>query len=239
MSGGGHSGRGCLMQKTATMELHEKNSRPRPQILKVWCLVVTLLSCGFLTQCSDGDAIPLDSRGYFPLREGSSWQLLLRHYSGGPDGIIWDGGYDTVQYAISGDTIINGLTYKKLGWVGGGTFQFLRKQGFRYYARDVWFDGFSEEYLFLDEAAPVNTTWYLSSYLQYKVVAVNTMRTINGVTYNHVIEMQLSRPEGDGPPSLVANIYYAKGVGEIYGSFPAPLSATYADIEKILIKYTR
>src|SRR5690349_10962202 len=100
MSGGGRSGGSCLMQKTGIMELHEENNRKKQRILKVWCFLAIVMSCGFLLQCNDDGAVPRDNNGYFPLREGSSWKLRQKYYSNS-----WDGGYDTIQYSINGDTI--------------------------------------------------------------------------------------------------------------------------------------
>lgn len=234
MLGGGRSPWGCLRRKKGTMKLHDgRRNKVNQRVLKVWHIASIVLLCSTLVQCSDDGAVPSDSSGYFPLREGSSWDLTRRFYA-----TDWEGTPDTIHFRISGDTIINGLSYKK--FLGGDTpVQFLRKQGSRYYVRDVWDGGgFSDEYLFLDEAAPANTTWLLSSYRQYKVVAVNTMKTINGVTYDQVIEMQVNSLDIDGKPYLTANIYYAKGIGEIYGSFPYGLSGAYADMEKSLLKYT-
>jgi len=215
------------------MRVHAKHGKYQQRIVNAFTLVAIVAICSVLVQCNDDDAINTGKNDYYPLREDSSWEMLSRMYSQ-----AWDGSYDTVLFRIDGDTIINGLTYKKL-FAGDLAVQLLRKDRGKYYARDVW-DGrnFSEEFLFLDEDAFVNTTWFRSSSFRYKVIAVNSIHTVNGITYENVIEMEFSRLDYYGKPEVSSSIYYAKGIGEIYGSFQYPLSGVYADIEKSLIKYT-
>jgi len=183
-------------------------------------------------QCNDENT-STEKDSYFPLREGSSWQMARKMFSAS-----WEGNYDTLILRVDGDTIINGLSYKRIT-ADGTLMQLVRKENSKYYLREVWDKhSFSEEILFLDENAQVNSAWVHSSYRQYKVVAVNSVQTVNDVQYNNVIEMEINRLDGQGHADVTAKVYYAKGTGEIFGAFPYPLSGFYADIEKKLLKYS-
>ena len=122
----------------------------------------------------------------------------------------------------------------------------VRKQGGKYYGRNhEWYLGFTKEYLFLDEEASLHSTWRHykndSTFVtEYKVIAVNSTRTFNGVDYPNVIELEVNYYYLEGEEFVLHYStlhYYAKGVGEIYTFYPYPVSSTFADLNISLLKY--
>jgi hypothetical protein len=197
-----------------------------------------VLMCSVLAQCDEPDYHK--SADYFPLREGFGWNYLFQIHYKYPDG-VQETSTDTATCVVKGDTVLNGLRYAMVIDENGSIWKAIRKEGSKFYGMNhELYSGFSKEYLFLDEEATINTTWRhdkeASAYTEYKVTAVNTTRVVNGVTYDHVMEMEVTYYGPDIGTRNGARHYYAKGVGEIYSFYPAGTLSNYVDMSYSLLK---
>jgi hypothetical protein len=146
---------------------------------------------------------------------------------------------------IKGDTLIESLNYRKVIDKYGNLAKVIRKEGSKYYGRNhELYGGFSKEYLFLDDNAGLNSGWKhfkndSTTLTEYRVTAVNSTITLNGVDYHDVMKMEVSyyyKGDRDFVLSYSTLHYYAKGIGEVYTSYPYP-SYMYGDLDIFLLKY--
>lgn len=216
-------------------------------ILPLLLLMLSVTSCDAwedvdIDQAPDGD--------YFPLVTGTGWEYGLRYKCYYPDAesvCEWPG---TEVLAVEKDTVVDGLTYYKMNdYI---EFQRLvRKEDNRYYYRDLnWTYGtvggtdeapvygytyaLSEEVLFLDTSKPVTASWTHTTTMRwgatqittYVVKAIEPERTIDGVRYENIIEVEEQVQyisEQDDFYRAYSNIQvYAKGVGRVYSFYPFP-----------------
>jgi len=205
-------------------------------------ILILLLGC-LMVNCVEEEKIEIDG-DYFPLQEDSGWEYLREFFSTADDSaFLWS---DTLRTFIKGDTIFEGLSYKKVVDQYGNLIKVLRKQEGKYYGRNhELYLGFTTEYLFLDEGASLNSSWRhykndSTSVTEYKVTAVNSIRTFNNVEYHSVMELEVNYYYLEGEEFVLHYStlhYYAKGIGEIYTFYPYPASLTYSDLNISLLKY--
>jgi len=195
-----------------------------------------ILLVGLLAACHEPN---VTNRDYFPLNENTGWEYFYQYFATDDNGTLLSA--DTIKLTIQGDTLLDGITYKKVMDDQGGIKKALRKEGSKYYGRnhEVYL-GFTNEYLFLDEDATVNATWTHDkgngNRTVYTVEAVNSSRMYHGVTYTNVMELKVEYYSGDDLHYTIPH-YYARGVGEIYAFYPYPSSFTYTDLGISLLKY--
>jgi hypothetical protein len=199
-------------------------------------VAISILLVGLLAQCHEPN---IANRDYFPLNENTDWEYLHQYFATDDNKtFLWA---DTVKLTIKGDTVLDGITYKKVVDDQGAIDKALRKEGNKYYGRShEVYQGFTNEYLFLDEDATLNTTWTNDkgngNRTVYTVVAVNGTRTYNSTTYKEVMELKVEYYLGDDL-NYTNRHYYARGVGEIYAFYPYPSSFTYSDLDISLLNY--
>ncbi len=204
-------------------------------------LIFALFCATLFVGCDEGEKVEM--RGdYFPLQENARWEYAQKYSSSDHSTMAW---WDTAVNVIKGDTLIESLKYKKVVDIDGNLIKVIRKQGGKYYGRnhDLYI-GFSKEYLFLDDNARLNAGWKhfkndSTTLTAYKVIAVNSTVTFNDVEYHDVMKMEVSYSYfRDNEFVLIYTIlhYYAKGIGEVYTSYPSP-SYVYGDLDIFLVKY--
>src|SRR5882762_9201862 len=197
---------------------------------------ISILLVGLLAQCHEPN---IANRDYFPLNENTGWEYTYQYFATDDNGtFLWA---DTVKLTIKGDTLLDGITYKKVVDDQGVIKKALRKEGSKYYGwTNELYRGFTKEYLFLDEDAPLNTTWTYDkgdgARTVYTVEAVSASRTYNGITYTDVMELKVEYYSGSDYHNTTHH-YYARGFGEIYALYPYPTSLTYSDLNISLLKY--
>ena len=210
--------------------------------MKAISTIFLLISCCLMVNCDEDQSIEIE-RDYFPLLENSGWEYLHEFFSTA-DGSAFPVS-DTLINFIKGDTIFDGLNYKKVVDQDGNVLKVIRKQDKKYYGRNhELYLGFTQEYLFLDEGAAPNSSWRhykndSTSLTEYKVLSVNSIRTFNGVEYHNVMELEVNYYYREGTEFLLnysTSHYYAKAVGEIYAYYPYP-ALMYCDVKVSLLKY--
>ena len=100
---GGGGGLRCLSIKTKTMKT-ARNSR-------IGFGVISFILVQMLYSCYDHEINVTEPPDYFPLSEGSSADYV-KEYLNTADQTIW--ATYTVTLTVSGDTLIDGLSYKKI-----------------------------------------------------------------------------------------------------------------------------
>lgn len=220
----------CLNIKTKTMKT-ARNSRTGLGLLPI-ILIQMLYSC---YDHEIAIKVPPD---YFPLSENSRADYM-KEYLSNADQTVW--GSDTVMLTVSGDTLIDGLTYKKIRNEYGILEKVVRCEGSKYFGRNhELYDWFSKEYLFLDTSVPANGTWEHikndgQNKTEYVVKEVNATHVVNGVEYKDVIKVEVNYYDkytdgGNFEFRYSTKHYYANGVGEIYAYYPSPASGTYCNL---------
>lgn len=211
------------------------------KIMRIVRLMFIVFSGYLMTQCNETEKVELKlGEDYLPLIENSKWEYLNEYFSTADASLLGSG---TLHHVIKGDTILDGIHYRKVVDENGNLVKVLRKDGSKYYGRNhELYGGFSKEYLFLDEAASLNGAWEhikIGYKTAYKVIGLNTSHTIQGVDYHDVMELQVNYyyQEGEEFKLNYSTLhYYAKGIGEIYTFYPYP-SNMYADVKISLMKY--
>jgi len=197
--------------------------------MRIATLALMLLSSTLFMQCDESDLMQQTGDDYYPLAERTQWKYLEEYFAPGDDSDLQSS--DTATYVVKGDTLIDGITYRVV-WNRYGTVEkVVRKEGSQYFGRHHEFYGtFAKEYLFLDEAAPVNTTWQhvkdeTLTMTEYIVTSVGSSYTVGNVEYHDVIEMTVNYYYKDGDDytlNYTAQHYYAKGFGEVFAFYPYP-----------------
>ncbi|HYI77342.1 MAG TPA: hypothetical protein VEW65_06945 [Chryseolinea sp.] len=202
---------------------------------------LSIILIQFLYSCSDHEITVTPD--YFPLSDNNSAQYQ-KQYLNTQDHTIW--ATHAVTLIVSGDTLIDGLTYKKIENEHGILEKVVRHEGSKYFGRNhELYGGFSKEYLFLDTSVPVNGTWeYIKdggqTKTEYVVKEVNATHIVNGVEYKEVIKVEVNYYDSytDGVNlefRYSTKHYYANGVGEIYTYYPEQASNTFGSSLNITI----
>lgn len=200
-------------------------------------VLVLILVLSFYS-CHDTQILPQEPAGYFPL-EDNAQATYLKEYISPADGSIW--WTDTVTLKVSGDTLIDGLAYKKIVNEHGSLEKVVRGDGQNYWGRNhEFYGGFSKEYLFLDTTLPVNGSWEHvkndgQTKTEYIVKEVHSTQVVNGVEYSDVIVLEVNYYDNydDGINFALrysAKHYYANGIGEIYGYYPYSASGMFSNL---------
>ena len=227
---GGAASLCCLSTKTKTMKT-ARNSR-------IGFGVVSFILVQILYSCYDHEIPVTEPPDYFPLSE-SSGADYLKEYLSTADQTIWAS--QTVTLKVSGDTLIDGLIYKKIVNEFGLLEKVARREGNKYFGRNhELYGGFSKEYLFLDADVPANGTWeHIKNDGQYKteyvVKEVLASHVVNGIEYKDVIKVEVNYYDKytDGVNfefRFSTKHYYANHVGEIYAYYPYPASGMFSDL---------
>lgn len=179
---------------------------------------------------------------YFPLDKKFHWRYLEEIFNGDN---ATPTATDTSTYTVRGDTIVDGVTYKAFVDRYGNVSKVVRKEGSKYYGRHhELYGSFAQEYLFLDESAPLNTTWKHfkndnQTMTEYIVTGVNKDYSLDGVEHHSLIEMTVNYYYLDGTEyklNYTVLHYYANTIGEVYASYPYP-SVVYGDLKVSLLNY--
>ncbi len=187
-------------------------------------------SCTFSVVCNAGAPANND---YFPLTQNSWWSYdYIANGIPAPDSLyklsdvqstVSPNTYRNFKYGLA--TNLTELTrYRKSG---SDYYQYILADTFSFYGFDVSQYG---EILFLKENAPVNTTWESQEFTGqssgapikikyvFKIEAVNTTLTVNGVSYSNVIKVywrtQVDTGTGYADDQLNES-WFAKGIGLI------------------------
>lgn len=208
---------------------------------KASLLLFASLASLALSSCEESANRPKlpTEEGYLPLNNGTKWEYTLVHYTINTDELIKT---DTTEIVISGDSVLTGKTYKK---ITGPTsdLKLVRKEGSEYFGihHDLYGTGTTQEYKFLDESLPANSSWEFIkdpySKTEYLIVAKDISKTINGVEYKNVIEVAVNyyyKQEDQWIKHLTIQHCYAKGIGEVYAFYPYP-TLTYSDAHLSLL----
>jgi hypothetical protein len=181
---------------------------------------------------------------YFPLEKNHQWTYHRRISSAGTVDSL-NHPLDTLTLRIQGDVIMEDRSYVQFVDKNGNVDKLVRTDGSKYYGRHhEIYSGFSHEYVFLDVSKQPGESWsYVKndgySKTEYVILSKNSARTILGITYKEVIEVQVNyyQPTPDGEKLWVTALhYYANGVGEIYHYYPYPVSGVYGDISSFIVQ---
>ncbi|MFO7879915.1 MAG: T9SS type A sorting domain-containing protein [Bacteroidales bacterium] len=134
-------------------------------------------------------AINLSAQEYIPmLQEGKIWNFTTENYPQPPD---YPGDTTTISYILSGDTVINSITYKTLyqtsctesgdAQVSGNPVAFLRENTS---SKQVFVHSGGEEFLLYDFSVQTGDTLYAENYIwsdiNYLVVTDTDTSVIDG-----------------------------------------------------------
>ena len=189
--------------------------------------------------CHDHDIRPIVQNDYFPLDENTSVVYQQEFLSTGDETKTW--WTDTTTLVVSGDTLIEGVVYKRIANQYGSLTKVVRQDGSKYYGRrHEAYGSFSKEYLFLDSSMPANSSWEhvkedMGTKTEYIVKAVKAKEIVNGIEYSDVIKLEVNYYNNyvDGVSWThlgTASHIYANGVGEIYAYYPSTVSNVFADL---------
>jgi hypothetical protein len=205
-----------------------------------WSLAFfALLLIQLMVSCETHSILPETPKDYFPLSDNFHVNYLKENIFGGENETVWAS--DTVTLTVLADTLVEGLSYKRVINDYGFLDKIVRKEGSRYFGRNhEFYGGFSHEYMFLDTKAPVDSSWvYIkdngNTKTEYVIREVNANHTINGVEYKDVIKLDVNyyNNRADGinfELGLSSKHYYANGIGEIYAYYPPYLSGMYNSV---------
>jgi hypothetical protein len=205
-----------------------------------WSLAFfALLLIQLMVSCETQPVLPETPKDYFPLSDNFHLNYLKENFFERENETVWFS--DTVTLTVSGDTLVEGLAYKRVINDFGFLDKIVRKEGSRYFGRNhELYGGFSHEYMFLDVKAPLDSSWvYLKNNgnmkTEYVVTAVNANHTVNGIEYKDVIKLDVNYYINytDGINFelwLSSKHYYANGIGEIYAYYPPNLSGMYNSV---------
>jgi hypothetical protein len=200
--------------------------------------VLSFILVQILHSCYDHEIAVIEPPDYFPLSESSSADYL-KEYLSTADQTIWAS--QTVTLTVSGDTLIDGLTYKKIRNEFGILEKVARREGNKYFGRNhELYGGFSKEYLFFDADVPANGTWEHikndgQTKTEYVVKEVQATHVVNGVEYKDVIKVEVNYYDKYTDSvnfefRFSTKHYYANHVGEIYAYYPYPASGMFSDL---------
>ncbi len=205
-----------------------------PKVAGVLGLI--LISLG----CENDDISPRAVADYFPLEENAGANYLKEYVSTGDELTIW--WTDTLMLKVSGDTLIDGLYYKRIMTQYGTLEKVVRSEGSRYFGRNhELYGGFSREYMFLDASLPAGSKWeHIKdeglTKTEYIIEEVNSTYVVRGIEFKDVIKVKVNYYDAytDGETLVYkysAEHVYANGIGEIYAHYPYPASGVFSDLK--------
>jgi hypothetical protein len=188
--------------------------------------IAIIATLALLSSCISHDQDLNSTADYLPLTNNAEWAHLIERFSaetGEPYGT------DTITTKVTGDTTILGKTYKIVSeyWFESNFIRendFIRKEGSAYYKlySNPYYNKL-EEYKMLDTALPINNSWTFEKSedhkIEFTILARNHSKTVNGVTYNDVVEIAESyyyKENGNWTKSFTNKICYALNVGMIH-----------------------
>ncbi len=195
-----------------------------------------LLAAGTLVSCKKDETSPAPTERFMSFTAGSTWNYRLTDNSASTSSLY-------TLTATGTDTVANGRTYK-IFTNSSGPNQYYNLTGNNYYT--FWrlpdaLGGGSVEVLYLKDNLKVGETWSQSSpitvsgyplvlTLNSKIAQKGISKTVNGITYNNVtdVETTLSVAGIPIPYTLTTDIhnYYAPKVGEIENKMKLNFSVT-------------
>lgn len=189
-----------------------------------------LFAVQILFSCEDHTLSPENPADYFPLSDNTVLNYLKKNISTEDNATVWS--TDTVTFTVLGDSLIEGITYKKILNKYGFLEKVIRKEGSKYFGRHhELYGNFTQEYMFLDTDVPVDGSWEHiknegMTKTEYVVKAVDARHSINDVEYTNVIKIEVNYYDKytDGVNfelRFSTAHYYADGVGEIYTYYPS------------------
>lgn len=239
---------------------------------QTWSLRLAILtlcvSVVFLFSCEEReglDVIPI-SGDYFPVEVGAQWEYKEQYKCYYPDTASVCTWPEPQLIQVEKDTIVDGLSYKKMSDYGGN-YKLIRRAGTKYYYRELSFyygpiessgtdtqygylPMLSEEMLFLDTHKAVGQSWtqtFKSSWgnnhkVRHVIKAIEPEIVIGGHLYKDVMEVEevisYTDEEGEIIVTHGNRHVYARGVGEVYTFYPYP-PKYMTDVELTLLKYSR
>jgi hypothetical protein len=210
---------------------------------------ILVLSSVLLLSCDDPESAPERPTpgDYFPLDPAHTWEYVTVHRYHGTGFGAGTTITDTVRLAVTESPGEWENRYFTLSDQHGQYYshKWIRKDGYRFFERPPY----AYEYMFLDTDTPVNGIWTEYPYgsrnkIVFLMKAVNTVKTVNGIRYHHVIEIVESHyaiPDGENQYTLHGQTrhYYAKDVGKIYSYQEYGTDGEGGTIEVTLLKHTR
>jgi hypothetical protein len=216
--------------------------------IQLFALLTLGFIASFLVSCSDESADPqtASSDEYFPLEQGFEWTYSQTLLNGDTDPLEMG----QVNLQVDGDTVVEGKEYLRIVEPQSGFIKkVIRKEGSKYFGRNhEMYGSFSHEYVFLDAEIAEGKSWHYLKFdgatkTEYVVKSVTATRTVNGVTYQNVLELEVNYYDQVNPGEYKLNYSvihaYAKGIGEIYSYYPYPASGLFGDLRTELISATR
>ncbi len=201
----------------------------------IGCLI--LLACVLLS-CDEALVERAAPGDYFPLDEQSRWEYATTHTYGccGSDaGLVLR---DTLRLHTEEALFVDGSYYNLVDqrtWI----YKTVRKRMSQYHELPAY----SPEFMFLDPTVPVGVAWTSDSVMRCKmqVTGINLAKTLNGTTYQHVIEVKQTSLNSNDPASVHSTTvhYYAKDVGLIESVTTYGEPGQQSTIETTLLRYWR
>jgi hypothetical protein len=212
--------------------------------------LLNLIALGFLATFSIGcdDAEPQTAvlGEYFPLEQGLEWKYSQTLLNGDAEPMAME----QTNFRVDGDTTIDGKKYLRIIDLQTGFIEkAIRREGSKYFGRNhELYGGFTHEYVFLDTEINEGSSWHYFKFdgaikTEYIVKSVTATRTVNGVTYENVLELEVNYYDQANPGEfkLTYSVVhaYAKDIGEIYSYYPYPASGFFGDLRTELISVTK
>ena len=217
------------------------------QLLIFRSIILSLI----FSSCVDHDLSPeLPAKGdYFPLNKNMYWEYkVVRKYKCNcPDPEQITTYMTTVKVNEDFDEQFGGDNKYFLLEDDNPDFFLLtlliRKDGTKFFEMPPY----NYEYMFMDSSKPLHAKWVDGGYGYYtvnehEITAVNAVRTVNGITYENVIEVTKSlyrKNDHNGEYQLFSQTvnWYAKDVGKIYSFFSYSPQIDGSTTEVILMNY--
>jgi hypothetical protein len=197
-----------------------------------------ILLAAVLLSCDDSLTERAVYGDYFPLDERSRWEYATAHSYGCR---CFDSGLvirDTLRLHVEEALFVNG-PYFHLVDQRNFTYKTVRKVDHQYFEMPAY----SPEFMFLDPTVSVGHCWARNEIPQIKleVTGINLTKMINGITYDHVIEvMETNFSSAEELPSKIFSTtfhYYAKDVGLILSRTTYGEPGEQSVIETALLRY--
>ena len=194
-------------------------------------ILITLVT---LTVSCNDDTTPEnfpEPGDYFPLQKNNRWDYVITHIYSHPnttDVIITD----TIHLYVDTLGITDSQDFPFSSFTGIYDIDLMysvlaKKQEHQYTSLPPYYN---IDQLFLVDNKPIGYSWTAKGNVVYTVIQVNGNRTVNGILYKNVIEIQ----EGK---NIVH--FYAKDIGEIY-SYEKDAWSDYSNtVELTLLKHSK
>lgn len=200
----------------------------------IGCLI---LLAAVLLSCDDSLAERAVPGDYFPIDQQSRWEYARAHTYGcrcADSGIVLR---DTLRLHVEEAMFFDGTFFRFVDqqtW----TYKIVRKVSNQYKELPAY----APEFMFLDPTVDVGFSWTTDEVTVNKreVTAVNLVKTVNGIRYDHVIEVRETAPGSPDPVAPVFSTtyyYYAKDVGLILSRMTYGSPGEESIIETALLRY--